>query len=56
MIYHKLCRRTNFLIFKCGKGSGEVDKKEKDETDDLGLRRRSQTFLVESAYLLMFLL
>lgn len=47
-IYHKLCRRTKFLIFKCGKGSGEVDKKEKDETDDLGLRRRSQTFLVES--------
>jgi hypothetical protein len=47
-IYHKLCCRTNFLIFKCGKGSGEVDEKEKDKTDDLGLRRRSQTFLVES--------
>lgn len=47
-IYHKLCRRTKSLIFKCGKKvSGEVDKKEKDKTDDLGLRR-SQTFLVES--------
>ena len=46
-IYHKLCRKTKSLIFKCGKVGREVDKKEKDKTDDLALRRRSQTFLVE---------